>query len=80
MITQFHIIFVYPTNLTVLSSITEEIVYSSNFDTISIRGSVFDLYRRFVLIVGQKDQIEYSVLENEDRDAWKQYLKRGHIR
>lgn len=71
MITQFHIIFVYPTNLTVLSSITQEIVYSRNFDTISIRSSVFDLYQRYVLVVGQKDQIEYSVLENEDRDAWK---------
>jgi hypothetical protein len=80
MITQFHIIFVYPTNLTVLSSITQEIVYSRNFDAIKIRSSVFDLYQRHVLIVGQKDQIEYSKLENEGRDAWKQYLKRGHIR
>lgn len=80
MITQFHIIFVYQTNLTVLSTISQEIVYSRNFDTIAIRNSCFDLYSKFVLIVGQREQIEYSSLENEDRDAWKQYLKKGHIR
>jgi len=80
MITQFHIIFVYPGNLTVLSNISQEIVYSRNFDSISIRGSVFDLFQRHVLLIGQKDQLEYSLLENEDRDAWKQYLKRGHIK
>jgi hypothetical protein len=79
MITQFHIIFVYPTNLTVLSNITQEIVYSRNFDSIIIRNSCFDLYGKQVLILGQRDQIEVSLLENEDRDAWKQYLKKGHI-
>jgi len=52
MITQFYIIFVYPTNLTVLSSITQEIVYSRNFESIKIRTSIFDFYQRHVLIVG----------------------------
>lgn len=80
MITQFHIIFVYPTNLTVLSNITQEIVYSRNFDQIAIRNSCFDLFSKYVLLVGQREQIEYSLLENEDRDAWKQYLKKGHIK
>ena len=36
MMTQFHIIFVYPNNFTVLSSITQEIVYSRNFDKTKI--------------------------------------------
>ena len=52
MITQYHIIFVYPTNLTVLSSITQEIVYSRNFDDIQIRNSIYDSYNKYVLIVG----------------------------
>lgn len=34
MMTQFHIIFVYPNNFTVLSSITQEIVHSRNFESI----------------------------------------------
>jgi len=32
-LTQFHIIFMYPKNITVLSKISNEIVYSRNFDT-----------------------------------------------
>ena len=44
-ITQFHIIFVYHQNLTVLSSITMEIVYSKNFeDSFQIKNSIYDLY------------------------------------
>jgi hypothetical protein len=31
-------------------------------------------------VVGKKDQIEYSLFQNEDRDAWKQYLKKGLIK
>ena len=27
-------------------------------------------------MAGAKDQLEYAPLENEDRDAWKQYLKK----
>ena len=85
MITQFHIIFVYPNNLTVLSSITQEIVYSRNFEStpekqVQIRNSVFDLFSKRVLLVGLKEQIEYSSFDNEDRDAWKQYLKKGQIK
>lgn len=80
MITQFHIIFVYQTNLTVLSTISQEIVYSRTFDAFAIRKSFFDVLQGYVLVAGGKDQLEYAPLENEDRDAWKQYLKKGHIR
>lgn len=76
-ITQFHIIFVYPKNFTVLSSITQEIVYSRNFDDILIINSLYDLFGKNVLIMGQGSQIEYSALANEERNAWKQYLKKG---
>lgn len=39
MMSQFHIIFVYPKNFTVLSSITHEVIYSRNFDKIEIRSA-----------------------------------------
>lgn len=80
MMTQFHIIFVYSNNLTVLSNITQEIVYSRSFDSFALKSSVYDIFQGYVLVVGPKDQIEYALLENEDRDAWKQYLKKGHIK
>lgn len=32
-LTQFHIIFMYPKNITVLSKISNEIVFYKNFDT-----------------------------------------------
>lgn len=37
-LTQFHIIFMYPKNITVLSKISNEIVYHKNFDTITLKG------------------------------------------
>ena len=79
MITQFHIIFVYPTNLTILSSITRETVHSLNLNEIVARGSIFDPYQSLVLLFGQKDQIRYSGLANEGKDAGMQHLKRGNL-
>ena len=32
-LTQFHIIFMYPHNITILSKISNEIVFSKNFET-----------------------------------------------
>ena len=50
MITQFHIIFVYQTNITVLSNISQEIVYSRVFDAFAIRKSYFDVLQGNVLV------------------------------
>ena len=44
-----------------------------------VRNSVYDLFSQRVLVVGPKDMIEYSALEKEDKDAWKQYLKKGQV-
>ena len=85
-ITQFHIIFVYPKNFTVLSSITQEIIYHHNFDPQSpIKLALYDVYKSFVMVSGHREMekvnyLEYSYLECEDKDAWKQYLKKGHIK
>ena len=41
-LTQFHIIFQYPKNVTVLSKISSEIVFHRNFDTIVLNGIHLD--------------------------------------
>ena len=55
-------------------------MYSRSFDSFALKSSVYDIFQGYVVVVGPKDQIEYAPLENEDRDAWKQYLKKGHIK
>ena len=44
-ITLFHIVFMYPTNITVVSKISREIVYFANFDKTMppLRGISLDL-------------------------------------
>lgn len=37
-LTQFHILFMYPRNITVLSKISNDIVYHKNFDTVVLKG------------------------------------------
>lgn len=41
-LTQFHIVFMYPKNITILSKISNEIVYSRNFDSIDLQGICLD--------------------------------------
>lgn len=85
-ITHFHIIFIYPRNFTILSSITQEIIYHHNFDMNSpIKLALYDIYKSYVMVSGYREMekvnyLEYSFLESEDKDAWKQYLKKGHIK
>lgn len=42
-ITQFHIIFMYQKNITILSKISNEIVYSKNFDNLELQGVSLDV-------------------------------------
>ena len=89
LLSQYHIIFVYPNNITIISSISEEIVYSKNFDQMDIKYGVFDVKKRYVLLQGNHSQqagssgkkyLEYSAFDNEDRNAWRQFLKKGKIK
>lgn len=81
-ITQFHIIFVYKDNFTILSTINQQIMYSITFTELRpIRGASFDIYNKNLLLMGTSTVgLEYAVIENEDKDAWTQYMKKGMIR
>jgi hypothetical protein len=49
-LTQFHILFMYPRNITVLSKISNEIVFSKNFDNQELQGINLDMaYNRVLL-------------------------------
>jgi len=42
--TQFHIIFMYEHNVTVLSNTSKKVVFSENFDATKIKQGHFDLF------------------------------------
>jgi hypothetical protein len=76
-ITLFHIIFMYPTNITVVSKISREIVYAKNFEVKKpLRACQMDIKSNMLLAYSPKDQIMVATLKGEDQDAWKYYLKR----
>ena len=82
-ITLFHIIFMYPTNITVVSKISREIVYSKNFDVKKqqpLRACSLDLKSNMLLAYCPKDSIMVATLKGEDQDAWKFYLKRNEYK
>lgn len=77
-ITLFHIVFVYPTNITVVSKISREIVYSKNFDQKKpLRACQLDIKSNMLMAYYPKDQVMVATLKGEDQDAWKYYLKRN---
>jgi len=44
------------------------------------KSAVYDVYQKYVLLLGKSDGLEYSVLKNEEKDAWTQYMKKGQIK
>mmetsp|Transcript_7263 Transcript_7263/g.6394 ORF Transcript_7263/g.6394 Transcript_7263/m.6394 type:complete len:137 (+) Transcript_7263:1008-1418(+) len=78
-LTPYHIIFMYPKNLTILSKITNEIVYNKNYDFI-LKGIQVDFLTNKALLYSTKEKILFAHLKGEDQDAWKYYLKRGLIK
>lgn len=79
-LTQFHIIYMYPKNITVLSKISNEIVYHKNFDPDSLSGIQIDFTYNRILLYKSKEPIFIANLKGEDQDAWKYYLKKGMIK
>jgi hypothetical protein len=80
-ITLFNIIFMYPTNITVISKLTNQIVYFDNFKEGKIlRGICLDVTKNQLLAYGPKDTIQIANLLGEDKDAWRYYLKKGKIK
>ena len=52
MISQYHIMFVYKNNLTVVSSISKEAIYSVDLET-QTKNSCYDIQSKFVVLLGQ---------------------------
>lgn len=79
-ITLFHVVFMYPSNITVISKISREIVYFCNIDkTKLLRGISMDLKAHLLLAYGLKEKIQIANLKGEDQDAWKYFLKEKNI-
>ena len=79
-ITLFHICFLYHNNITVISKLSKEIVYSQNFrDEKVLRGIHLDTTKNQLLAYCPQKIIQYAYLKGEDKDAWKYYLKKNKI-
>ena len=80
-ISLFHICFMYSTNITVISKISRQIVYSQNFkDEKLLRGIQLDVKKNQLLAYSHSKIISVANLIGEDKDAWKYYLKKGKIK
>lgn len=79
-ITQFHIVFMYTKNITILSKISNEIVFSRNFDNYDLLGTQIDMIYNRLLVYGKMHPVLIAYLKGEDQDAWKYYLKKGMIK
>jgi Pep3/Vps18/deep orange family len=80
-ISLFHICFMYPTNITVVSKISREIVYNQNFkDERILRGIHMNVFSNQLLAFSPAKIISVASLKGEDKDAWKYYLKKANIK
>jgi len=71
----------YPSNITVVSKISRQIVYSQNFkDEKLLRGIQLDIKKNQLLAYSHTKTISVANLIGEDKDAWKYYLKKGKIK
>ncbi len=77
-VTQFHIVYMYPRNITVLSKISKEIVYSCKFDEAQdpLQAICLDLRKNKLLLSSKSHPLLIAHLNGEDQDAWRYYLKR----
>ena len=80
-ITLFHICFMYPTNITVVSKVSREIVYNQNFKEERIlRGIHMNVQSNQLLAFSPAKIISVASLKGEDKDAWKYYLKKANVK
>jgi hypothetical protein len=80
-ITLFHICFMYPTNITVVSKVSREIVYNQNFKEERIlRGIHMNISSNQLLAYSPAKIISVASLQGEDKDAWKYYLRKANVK
>lgn len=76
-ITQFHIVYMYPRNITVLSKISRQIVHSARIDDQDALINVaLDFRKNRLLLHGKTSPLLVAHLKGEDQDAWRYYLHR----
>ena len=80
-ITMFHILFMYPTNITVVSKISRQVVYNNSFEKLKpLRGVSLDTVKNHMLSFSHKERIMVASLHGEDQEAWKYYLKERNVK
>ena len=71
----------YKQNFTILSSITQDVIFAKTFADEKFRSVAFDVYDKYLLLrTKARDELKYAQIKNEDKDAWSQYLKKGQIK
>lgn len=65
-LTQFHIIYMYSRNITVLSKISNEIVFSKNFENQELQGINVDMIYNRILLYGKTQPVMIAYLKGED--------------
>ena len=79
-ITMYHIVYLYPTNITVMSKIEDKIVYNKSFDRMRpILGIELDYRSHQLIAFTMKEKIYMTSLTGEDCEAWKFYEKQNKL-
>ena len=80
-ITMFHMVFMYPFNITVVSKISRQVVFNCSFEkSRPLKGVILDTMKHQLLGFSHKEKIMMASLHGEDQDAWKYFLKEGNIK
>jgi len=78
-LTQFHALFVYEHSVTVVSLITQQVVYSTYQMQASLVDISFDIESQHLVLVPTIAPVMVARLQDDGVDAWKQFLNRGRI-
>lgn len=79
LLTQFHVVFAYLSNITVISRVNQQVVHTVSLKDLHIRDISFDLQMSRILVITKSAPCLMGTLENEKVDAWRQFLARGSI-
>lgn len=80
MMTLFHVCFVYPQNISVVSKLSRDVVYNQNFhDERILKGIDFDRHSNKLLAYSYNRHIQVASLVGEDKIAWRFYLKKNRL-
>jgi len=79
--TQYHVTFVYKTNITVVQLITENVCYSRDFTLeFSINSVELDVSTQCLLMHGGTAPLLLAKVRQEGQEAWKQFLEKNQLR